>query len=176
MPEGDASSAILALAPFDCATVPAADGFDYPVGAPDAIGYYNAQDFLVNTHLGEDWNGRGGGNTDFGDPVYAIANGQVREAKDVALGWGNVVRVAHRTEGGCIESLYAHLSDIAVDPGETVVRGQLIGHIGDAGGRYIAHLHLELRDVVSSPLGAGYGEPKDQVDPHGFIDAHRPKR
>lgn len=37
------------------------DGFDFPVGKPDADGYYNAQDFQENYHLGEDWNGNGGG-------------------------------------------------------------------------------------------------------------------
>lgn len=43
-------------------------GFDYPVGeagyvteANDGDGWYNAQDFGVNNHLGEDWNGEGGG-------------------------------------------------------------------------------------------------------------------
>ena len=31
--------------------------FDFPVGKPDAVGYYNAQEFTENDHLGEDWNG-----------------------------------------------------------------------------------------------------------------------
>ena len=62
--------------------------FDYPVGTADGHGYYNAQGFADNDHLGDDWNGIGGGNTDFGDPIYAIANGRVKAAEDYGGGWG----------------------------------------------------------------------------------------
>lgn len=72
------------------------DGFDYPVGPPDARGYYCAQEFSVNRHLGEDWNGARGGNTDINDPVYAAANGVVVFADWVSAGWGNVIRIVHR--------------------------------------------------------------------------------
>jgi hypothetical protein len=47
--------------------IPICDGFDYPVGKPNGKGYYNAQKFGENTHLGEDWNGVRGGNSDLGD-------------------------------------------------------------------------------------------------------------
>ena len=72
-----------------------ADGFDFPVGKPNAEGYYVAQDFRSNNHLGEDWNGKGGGNTDFGDPVYAIADGYVKLAEEFQSGWGNIIRMVH---------------------------------------------------------------------------------
>jgi hypothetical protein len=62
-----------------------------------------------------------------------------------------------------------------VSPGDRVVRGQPIGTIGTAGGRYLAHLHLELRDPIARPLGAGYGEPDGHLDPTAFIRAHRPR-
>lgn len=52
-----------------------ARSFDYPVGKPPGNGYYIAQKFQENAHLGEDWNAVTGGNTDLGDPIYAIANG-----------------------------------------------------------------------------------------------------
>src|SRR5258706_15147037 len=74
-------------------TLPVCDGFDYPVGAPDAVGYHDAQPFGENDHLGNDWNGNGGGDTDLGDPVYAVAAGIVVEARDIGGDWGNVVRV-----------------------------------------------------------------------------------
>ena len=38
-------------------TIQFTSGFDFPVGKPDAVGYYNAQEFTENDHLGEDWNG-----------------------------------------------------------------------------------------------------------------------
>jgi len=158
-----------------------ADGFDFPVGAPDADGYYDAQPFGGDTaHLGSDWNGDRGGDSDLGDPVLAIADGRVIEAADHEGGWGNVVRVAHRVRDRdgerVVESLYAHLESIDVRVGEHVGRGQPLGTIGTADGVYVAHLHLELREVLGRPLGRGYGPPDAQVDPTAFIRAHRPRR
>ena len=59
-----------------------ADGFDFPVGPPNAKGYKDAQSFGENNHSGEDWNGKNGGDSDLGDPIYAIAHGWVSEAED----------------------------------------------------------------------------------------------
>src|SRR5690606_26302707 len=94
-----------------------ADGFDYPVGPPDGAGYYDAQPFGGDSaHLGSDWNGVRGGNSDLGDPVFAVADGRVLDTTDHGGGWGNVVRVAHlvRDEEGVrvVESLYAHLERV----------------------------------------------------------------
>lgn len=158
-----------------------ADGFDFPVGAPDARGYYDAQPFGGDSaHLGSDWNGNGGGDSDLGDPIFAVADGRVVDAADHEGGWGQVVRVAHHvrdTRGErVVESLYAHLERIDVRVGERVTRGQQLGTIGTAGGVYRAHLHLEIRDLVGRPLGLGYGPPDAQLDPTAFIRAHRPHR
>ena len=131
---------------------PACNGFDFPVGAPDGIGYYDAQAFGENDHLGNDWNGNGGGDSDLGDPVYAVADGVVIDANDHGEGWGNVVRVVHPCAGE-LESLYAHLDTMNVAVGTLVSRGDRIGTIGNARGRYRAHLHFELRER-SLPLGA----------------------
>jgi murein DD-endopeptidase MepM/ murein hydrolase activator NlpD len=151
--------------------LPACDGFDFPVGAPDAVGYYDAQPFGHNEHLGNDWNGKGGGNTDLGDPVYATAAGVVAEAIDIGHDWGNVVRVVHACG---VESLYAHLDRIETTLGATVRRGQRIGTIGTAGGTYPAHLHFEIRDRPL-PLGGGYSSnTTGYLDPTAYIRAHRP--
>jgi murein DD-endopeptidase MepM/ murein hydrolase activator NlpD len=161
--------------------VPVADGFDFPIGAGEAAGYYDAQPFGTHDHLGEDWNGIGGGNTDLGDPVTAIGDGIVRFAEDVGGDWGNVVRIEHRVrdadgEHG-VESLYAHLDRVDVAVGRRVRRGELIGTLGDAHGRYNAHLHLELRDTPGLPLGGGYSPYRDGYrGPTAFIRSHRPRR
>ena len=168
----DLSSQLLALCPVS-------DGFDYPVGRPDATGYYNAQKFGENSHLGEDWNATTGGDTDLGDPVYAVSDGVVLMAKDVKSGWGNVVRVIHNygtvSEPKYVESLYAHLDEIVVDKKGTIVKkGEVIGTIGTANGRYLAHLHFEMRDEINMPIGKGYSTNKrGYIEPSLFIQSHR---
>ncbi len=158
-----------------------ADGFDFPVGPPDGKKYYNAQGFGENLHLGDDWNGIGGGNTDMRDPVFAIASGKVKFAEDNGAGWGNVVLIQHNigtlTEPKFVESLYAHLDTMIATPGQTVQRGQQIGTIGDAHGAYAAHLHFEIRDDTLLPIGGGYSEETEgYLNPTQFIKTHRKMR
>jgi len=153
------------------------DGFDFPVGKPDAKKYYNAQAFGKNYHLGDDWNGTGGGNSDLGDPVFSCANGYVVFAEDIGGGWGNVVRVVHVISEKplvLVESLYAHLHEIKTKIGP-IKRGEQLGTIGNAGGIYWAHLHLEIRMEYDLPIGGGYSDiTTGYTDPTAFIKAHRP--
>ena len=158
-----------------------AKGFDFPVGKPNALNYFNAQTFGENFHLGEDWNGKGGGNTDLGDPVYSVANGLVTFTENVCCGWGNIVRIIHKlpndAEYSYVESLYAHMHNINVKNGELVKRGQQIGTIGTAHGRYSAHLHFEMRNALNMSIGKGYSE--DQTGyfaPTDFIEKNRPSK
>lgn len=154
-----------------------ADGFDFPVGPPDGKKYYNAQGFGKNSHLGDDWNGTGGGNTDLGAPVHTCANGMVVFAQDIGGGWGNVVRIVHVVSENPLvvtESLYAHLNDIRVTEGAPVKRGD---RIGTAGGIYPAHLYFEIRTEYGMPVGGGYAaDTVGYADPTAYIRAHRPKR
>ena len=154
-----------------------ADYFQFPVGPPHADGYYNAQYFGINLHLGEDWNGNGGGNSDLGDPIFSVAHGYVYEAKDCGGGWGNVVRVIHQyKEHGkpkLVESLYAHLDSMWVEPGDSLQRGEQLGTMGNADGAYYAHLHLEMRDSMEMDLGPGYSsDTAGYIKPTAFIKAH----
>ncbi len=107
--------------------------------------WYNAQDFGENRHLGEDWNKNTGGNTDCGEPVYAAADGKIVFAEDAGAGWGNVVIIEHTgADGTKIQSLYGHLEFISKTSGEVRKREQ-IGTVGNANGRYMCHLHFEIR-------------------------------
>jgi murein DD-endopeptidase MepM/ murein hydrolase activator NlpD len=168
-------ASLLVCLPLTAYAVPMTDGFDYPVGKPNAAGYYDAQGFGQNGHLGEDWNGNGGGNSDYGDPVYAVSNGYVAVSQDFGGGWGQVVMIQHDTPDGIRTTMYAHLSEIGVSKGWDVARGQQIGKIGDCNGRYYAHLHFELRLSDNTANGNGYGSANQgQTDPSNFIDGHRP--
>lgn len=72
----------------------------------DGDGFYVAQGFNVpnpniggSYHLGVDWNGEGGGNTDLGQPVYCIGNGTVvaviSNPSGSTTGFGNYVVLRH---------------------------------------------------------------------------------
>ncbi|WP_299902183.1 M23 family metallopeptidase [uncultured Aquimarina sp.] len=150
-----------------------AKSFDFPVGKPSAKGYYNAQGFQVNYHLGDDWNGVGGGNSDLGDPIYSIGNGYVSFAANIGGGWGNVIRVIHKYKGTYYESVYAHCESIKISKGDFVKKGKLIGTIGNADGTYLAHLHLEIRDDIFMDIGPGYSDNTEgYLDPTKFINEH----
>lgn len=148
----------LALSCFAAAepkvSVPLADGFDFPCGKPNGDGYYIARGvrLVPPVHYGEDWDGRGGGDTDLGDPVYTMGDGVVTWAYDVQKGWGNVVIIRHAYRDPATQqikfcdSLYGHLLVIMVKVGEQVKRGQQIGKIGKGhNNMYPAHLHFEVR-------------------------------
>lgn len=156
-----------------------ADGFDFPVGKPDAEGYYKARGFRPNGHLGEDWNGTGGGNTDLGDPIYSIANGMVVFARDVRKGWGPVVIVRHAfVEDGklrTVDSLYGHLLQIMVKEGDQIVKGQQLGTMGNNRGMYAAHLHFEIRKNIHIGMNRSLFKRdfSNYYDPTGFIKPRR---
>ena len=163
----------------DTAFTKLADGFDFPVGRPDAQGYCKARGFQSQGHPGEDWDGSGGGNTDLGDPIYSISNGVVVFARDCHMGWGNVVIVRHAyREGGSIkniDSLYGHLDRILVHRGQRVARGEQVGTMGTAHGLYDAHLHLEIRKNIEIGMSrAAFAcDSSNYYDPSQFILSHR---
>jgi murein DD-endopeptidase MepM/ murein hydrolase activator NlpD len=160
-----------------------ADGFDYPVGKPNAAGYYKARGLRLRSpqHFGEDWNGRGGGDSDLGDPVYSIADGVVTFAYDVRAGWGNVVliRYAYRDpRSGQVkfcDALYGHLDRMMVRTGQVVKRGQQVGTIGTNRGMYSAHLHFEIRHNIRIGMHRSKAPAtlEHWADPTEFINKHR---
>ncbi len=164
----------------ETASVRAADGFQLPVGENGSgLGYYVSRGVRANGHLGEDWNGQRGGDTDLGDPIYAIAHGIVVFAKNYHVGWGNVVIIRHAYYEGFslkfVDSLYGHLLDFKVREGQQVQRGQLIGRLGSNHGMYDAHLHFEMRKNLQIGMYRS-SFPRDfscYWSPSQFIAAHR---
>ncbi|NDJ52799.1 MAG: M23 family metallopeptidase [Chloroflexi bacterium] len=74
------------------------------------------------------------------EPIFAAGDGIVAatEAFDVR---GNVVIVDH---GFGIFTHYAHLNEILVQPGQTVIKGQTVGLAGSTGRSSGPHLHFEI--------------------------------
>jgi hypothetical protein len=165
------------LTAWQSAAIPLALRFDSPMGSENSAMVYNAQKFWdMNDargghHTGDDLNGIGGMNTDFGDPVFAVADGLVIYAGEPSSGWGKMVIVAHKTsDGRILHSMYAHLERIDVGLNALVYRGKPIGAVGTAGGLYLAHLHFEMRESNGVDIGAGYANsPMNRLDPHAAM-------
>ena len=95
------------------------------------------------------------------DEVRAIADGKVVHANSVPgySNYGKYVVIEHRWGSSNYYSLYGHLSSLAVQPGNTVRRGQRIavmGYTGTGLNRERAHLHLELNLMLSREFESWY--------------------
>ncbi len=82
-----------------------------------------------------------------GTPIIAAADGEVMISR---IGWNGgygtyiVIRHANGTQ-----TLYAHMSQLNVNPGERVVKGQVIGKMGNTGQSTGPHLHFEVRGAAN---------------------------
>jgi murein DD-endopeptidase MepM/ murein hydrolase activator NlpD len=76
-----------------------------------------------------------------GSPIYATADGVITYA-GWESGYGRLVKIRH--DFG-IETRYGHLSQIRVNVGERVSRGERIGDMGNTGRSTGTHLHYEVR-------------------------------
>jgi murein DD-endopeptidase MepM/ murein hydrolase activator NlpD len=114
------------------------DVFGYPVDALVITSMYGAirqYDTGPGRHAGVDLDGE----TD--DPAYAAAGGRVALSEGLQVR-GNTVIIDH---GLGVYSIYCHLSSLAVQEGEAVSKGQVVGHLGSTGLSTGTHLHWELR-------------------------------
>lgn len=76
-----------------------------------------------------------------GEQVVAAFDGMVRLAK-FYQGYGNCVIIRHNNG---LETVYAHLSKISVESGQTLTAGTIIGLGGNTGHSFGSHLHFEIR-------------------------------
>jgi murein DD-endopeptidase MepM/ murein hydrolase activator NlpD len=105
-----------------------------------------------------------------GSPILAAESGVVKTAGQRG-GYGNAVEIDH---GGGLTTLYAHASELLVNPGENVKEGQPIARAGSTGHATGPHLHFEVRkdDRPVDPTRA-LNAYRDRVDdsiavkPHG---------
>ncbi len=108
------------------------------------------------------------GNTD-GSDVYAVADGIVKEIVrnyKKNKGFGRYVLIDHpnyENDAMKIETIYAHLSKILAEVGDTVKAGDVIGKVGTTGFSSGSHLHFEVQID---------GKPED---PRIFLEENREK-
>lgn len=137
----------------------------YPKYPKDRLG-------RVQYHTGADYNLSTGGDSDLGQPVFAVADGVVTYAGFVpGVGWGNLVQLEHMQFG--VWTRYAHLLKILVKPGQQVKAGQLIGKLGKSGFQPYAHLHFDVSVVNPGARAWFVTDPsavkKTYVDPDQWL-------
>jgi len=76
-----------------------------------------------------------------GTPIYAAADGVIKDAGFNTGGYGNRVVVNH---GFGYETLYAHMVRIKARVGARIKRGEVIGYVGSTGKSTGPHLHYEV--------------------------------
>ena len=109
---------------------------------------------------------RGHNGLDFALPTHTrlLASDQARviEIGNDSDGYGLYIKMQH-TWG---ESLYAHMQGFAVESGQIVKRGMLIGFSGNSGASTIPHLHFAIR-IYPYDRSDGWG---GFADPLPFLD------
>ena len=146
----------------------------------DATGYatiYTVPPNPTAAHTGSDLNLPNQG--DYRAPCFAPANGTVVVAQTFPV-WGWIVVIEHPLEVVTPDapakawSRLAHLDACFVEAGQVVDRGDAIGLIGNAFGRYSPHLHYDIAkiDLSAKPTDwPGNDRPRvlrDYYDPLEF--------
>lgn len=111
-------------------------GLRWPMGGYRITTYYGARGAYQRFHTGLDMA------APTGTPIYAAQSGQVEVAGWSSWGYGIHAIIDH---GNSLETLYGHMSRLAVRPGQYVERGDLVGYVGSTGWSTGPHLHFEVR-------------------------------
>jgi len=124
-----------------------------PAPAGNGVYHWPVEAGVISSEFGARWGKMHKGidiAAEVGEPVYAVADGEVIYAGDGLRGYGNVVIVQHADR---ISSLYAHNSELKVKQGDHVSQGSLIALMGSTGHSTGPHVHFELRqgDVAVNP-------------------------
>ena len=90
---------------------------------------------IAKMHTGLDFT------ADIGTEIVATGDGTIGAVDSKLSGYGHHVVIQH---GYGYETLYAHMSKVVVRPGEKVLRGQIIGYVGNTGTSTGPHLHYEV--------------------------------
>lgn len=111
--------------------------FGHPLATYKYISCY----FGGNGHRGTDYAAPGG------TEIYAVSGGVVTAAA-YHYSWGYYVQVYHGKDdnGNSYSTLYAHMNSAPiVSVGQSVSKGQTLGHVGSTGNSTGNHLHLEMK-------------------------------
>ena len=94
-----------------------------------------------------------------GTPIVATLSGKASTA-DFVGGYGLTVVLDHAD--GKHQTLYGHMSELYIQPGQIVRQGEVIGRVGSTGNSTGPHLHFEIRELTQEGWVA--------VDPGRFLE------
>jgi peptidoglycan DL-endopeptidase CwlO len=129
--------------------------------------------YVSGTHNGIDLR------ASIGTPIRASLSGTVTDTEAIraksGCQYGKFVLIKHPNG---LSTIYGHLSVVSVQPGDTVITGDIIGYSGDTGYATGPHLHFGvyatqgIRIVDSSSLGSGRcaGIKTVASPPAGYLD------
>lgn len=114
-----------------------------------------------------------------GQPIIAIADGMVLDAV-IESCWGPTIAIDHGNghDGKKLITLYGHLGEMLVGKGSKVVRGQIIGKLGNNENDYkciwgVRHLHLQIgQKYRSNDQGSAWGWRYFLKDGHSSLNPH----
>lgn len=135
----------------------------YPTGSSNKDfldNWYDAQPFGSKTsygyHEGHDYNQKTGGDTDLGQPLYAVADGKIvyyHNASHATTGFGRHMVLECMTSRGKRWYHYCHCQEMTSQV-KDVKEGDVIGKLGKSG-TTAAHLHFSVFKVDPSTLYKG---------------------
>ncbi|CAN5489773.1 M23 family metallopeptidase [soil metagenome] len=127
----------------------------FDVGVPISSGFgYRDCSGCGSNHQGLDMN------PGEGTPIQSIGEGVVVDVGNPNGAFGVYARIQHEVDGQMFTSLYAHMlqGSLAVEVGDTVSAGDLVGQVGNTGQSTGAHLHFGI-----------YMNGTTAIDPYAFM-------
>lgn len=130
---------------------------------PDFYGRFTYDGVPLRGHNGIDFA------MEEGTPLQAADAGRVKRSDFEADGFGHFVLLEH-TWG---ETLYAHMTERSVAPGDIVQAGQVLGQSGASGAGTGPHLHFGVRifPYVRTDGWGGFCDPKPFMHPADLVQS-----
>jgi hypothetical protein len=137
----------------------------YSYGDKTSYGYHEADDININA----------GGNADLGQPVYAVADGEITSVHTHTGNptFGKHIHLKFQADGRDFWAHYAHLNEVLVTEGTKVKKGDKIGTVGNTGTTF-AHLHFAIKNQPTGIDGIAktLEDLKKWENPTDFIKRH----
>jgi len=137
----------------------------YSFGDKTSYGYHEADDLNINA----------GGNADLGQPLYAVADGEITSVHTHTGSntFGKHLHLKFNTDGKDYFAHYAHCDQILVSEGTKVKKGDKIATVGNTGTTY-AHCHFAIKNQPTGIDGIAktLEDLKKWESPIAFIKNH----